>query len=232
MHDSPGGFTDKGGVLDAGTTELPDQDVLHRQSGVGGVAVAGKVDQTGHEVRELVGSQEQKGAPTRSEVDNRLRHGDEVLRVQSEELGARNRLDDVQHQLTGVAGIAVRERQRLIDAPRDEWNLKHVRVHGRHREQADESVFERPTLPHDVLADHHDVGVGAIAEKARHGGLRQYEQIVFVGQLPEDLVPQPQYAEPAGGVDVGLAVLYRTPFVAPQKEVSLGGPAHTRGQRR
>ena len=42
-------------------------------------------------------------------------------------------------------------------------------------EQPDESVFDVRTVG-AVLADHHDVGVGPVAQEAGHGGLRQHQQ--------------------------------------------------------
>ena len=52
-----------------------------------------------------------------------------------------------------------------------------------------------------VFADDDDVGVGAVAQEARDGGLRQHQQIAVVGELRKDVVAEPQNAETARRVD-------------------------------
>ena len=86
----------------------------------------------------------------------------------------------------GWLGSRCGHRERLADASRNQRNLQHVGVHGGDGEQADEAVLDG--LVPGVLADHHDVGVGAVAQEAGNRGLRQHQQIVAVGQLRQHLL--------------------------------------------
>ena len=96
MHQRPRRFTDARGIVDANTAELSNQDVLHLESDEGRVAVTGQVDQAGHEMAELVATNEQQRAPPRAQVDNGHRHIAEFLCRQREQLRARHGLDDVE----------------------------------------------------------------------------------------------------------------------------------------
>ena len=87
-----------------------------------------------------------------------------------------------------MAGVTLGHRDRLVDASRNQRNVQHIGVHGGDGEQADEAVFDR--LMPGVLADHHDVGVGAVAQEAGNGGLGQHQQIVAGGQLRQHVLPR------------------------------------------
>ena len=182
MHDSPWRFTDARGVLDAFATELANQDVLHRQPDVGGVPVTRQVHQARHEVGQLVGTQEQQRTPARTQVDDGLAHVHQVARGQREQFGPRHGLDDVEHQLAGPARVPVGQRQCLVDPARDQRYLKHIRVARGDGELSDEAVFAGGPVRARALADHHDVRVGAVAQVAGHGGLRDRQQFVVARQ--------------------------------------------------
>ena len=177
MHYSPGRFADPRGVVDADPAEFAHQDVLHGQPDHRGVAVARQVDQAGHEMAELVGAQEQQCPSARAEVDDRGGHVVQLLGAQREQLRARDGLDDVEHQLTGVARVVLRHRQNLADAARDQRDVEHVGAHRGDGEQPDEPVLD--VLPAGFVAalpDHHDVGVRAVAQEAGHRRLREHQQ--------------------------------------------------------
>ncbi len=227
MHDCPRGFADPGGVFDALATELADKDVLHFEAHRRGVPVAWQVDEAGDEVGELIGAQEQQRAPARAQVDDGHRHVQQLARAEREELRPGNGLDDVEQQLRRMARIALRQCDRFADPPRDQRDIHHIGVHGGHREQAHEAVLDR--LMSGVFADHDDVGVGAVAQEAGNRGLREHQQVVAVGELREDLVPESQDAESARRIDRRLPALHRATLIAEQDEMPVGEPSQQRG---
>ena len=108
MHYRPGRFADTCGVFDADPAELPDQNLLHLEPDVGGIAVTGQIDETRDEVGERIGSHEQQRAPPRTEVDDGLDHVEKFLGGQREQFRTWNGLDDVEQQLAGMARVALR----------------------------------------------------------------------------------------------------------------------------
>ena len=101
-------------------------------------------------------------------------------------------MDDVQHQLTGPARIVGRHRQCFLRAPRDQRDLKHIGIHRRSGEQSDKPVLDVRGLPH-----RHDVGIGAVAEKAGHRGLGQDQQFAGPAEFGQHLGAQPRNTQPA-----------------------------------
>ena len=79
-----------------------------------------------------------------------------------------------------------------------------------------------------AFADHHDVRVGAVAQEAGHGGLRQHQQIVAFRELRQHVTAQSQHTEPTGRIDRGLTVTDLAALVPQQHEVSVGQPAQQR----
>ena len=233
MHHRPRRFADPRGVVDADAAELADQDVLHLQSHHGGVTVTRQIHQAGHEVRERVGPHEQQGAAARAEVDHRHGHVEQTAGVEREQLGARNRLDDVEQQLAGVARVAVRQRQRVVHPARHQRDVEHVGVHRRDGEQSDEPVLDgfgavlagRPGL----FPDDDDLRIGAVAQEAGDGGLRQRQDLPAGGQLRQHIVAQPQHAQATSRVDGRLAAAHSAPLIPEKHEVTVGQPPQQRG---
>ena len=126
----------------------------------------------------------------------------------------------------GMAGITLRQRERLADPPRDQRNVGHIGVHGGDSEHADEAVLDRVTP--GMLADHDDVGVGAVAQEAGNRGLRQHQQVVAVGELRKYLLAQPQDAEATRRVNRRLPVTHRATLIAQQHEIAVGEPTQQR----
>lgn len=127
-----------------------------------------------------------------------------------------------------MAAVAVGQGEGLVDATRDQRYLEHIGVGGGDGEQPDEPVLDGGGLAGHRLADHHDVGMRAVAQIAGHGRLGQHQQIVGPGELWEHVSPQPEYAQPAGRFDGGLAVGDRTTLVSELDEVAGGEPAQQR----
>jgi len=99
----------------------------------------GQVDQAGHEVPELVGAQEQKGAPSRAQFDDRGGHREHLLGGQGEQLGAR----DV-WRCPASAGRVLGRRATWSaprGPPRDQRNVEHVGARCRDGEQTDEAML-------------------------------------------------------------------------------------------
>ena len=120
--------------------------------------------------------------------------------------------------------------QRVADAARNQRDLKHIGVHRRDGEQADEAVLDRLTRSR-IARGPPRCRVGAVAQVARHGGLRQHQQIVAGGELRKHVGAQPQHAETTGRIDrrtgrrADLAAL-----VTQQHEVPVGQPAQQRAR--
>ena len=125
-----------------------------------------------------------------------------------------------------MTGIAVRHRQRVVDAARNQWDLKHIGIHRRDGEQPDETMLDHCLSR--LFTDHHDVGVRAVAQVARHGGLREDQQIVAGGQLRKHVGAQPKHAETTGWIDGGLAVADLAALVTQHYEVPVCQPAQQR----
>ena len=96
-----------------------------------------------------------------------------------------------------MAGIVGRHGQYFLDPPRDERDVKNVGVHRRNGEQPDEPVLDDGTIPRvaallpaGLLAHHDDVGIGAVAQEARHGGLSKHQQIPGFTELGQHLGTQ------------------------------------------
>ncbi len=139
-------------------------------------------------------------------------------RGQREQLRARDGLDDVEHQLSGVARVVLRHRQYVADPPGDQWDVEHVRAHRRHREEPDESMLDvvpagvnsrvATLLPAGAaLPDHHDVGIRAVSQEAGHRRLGEHQQIVAAAEFRQHLGAQPGHPEPTRLVDGGLPSL-------------------------
>ena len=180
MHDRPGRFADTGGVLDADAAELADQDVLHLQPDVGGVAVAGQIDQTRHEVGERSARRNSSVRRREPRSTTALAMSSSSWAAQREQLGARNGLDDVEQQLAGMARVALRQRQTPRRTRREISGISSTLA-------LMAATVNRPTKRcsmadrrRELLADHDDVGVGAVAQVARDGGLSQHQQVVVV----------------------------------------------------
>ena len=125
-----------------------------------------------------------------------------------------------------MARVTLRHRDRFADASRNQGDLSHIRVHRGDREQADEAVLD--SVVSGMFPDYDDVGVRAVAQKAGNRGLRQHQQVVAVGELGKDVIPEQQDAEAARGVDGGVPVVHRATLVAEQDEMPVGKPPQQR----
>ena len=126
-----------------------------------------------------------------------------------------------------MTGIVLDERERRVHPLGDQRDLQHVGVHGGDGKQPDEAMLDG--LAAGVLADHDDVGVGAVAQVARHGRLRQHQQVIGFGELGKRILAQSQNAQATGAVHGGTPAEHRAPLVTEQDEVPVSEPAQQIG---
>ncbi len=247
VHAGQRGLADPGAVLQAGAAEFGEQHLLHGQSGAGGVAVPGQVDQAGEEPAVGVAAQEQAQPAPLGQRDHARGGGVERVGVGGEQFGARVVLDHLQHALAGVGGQ--REAGAVDDLPHaslDHRDVEHVLVQRGGGEHAEEPVFtgdravgvER--LHPDVVRIHRTVHCGLCA------GLGEHQQVrgeclpagVRAGrEAAGGEVVLAQHAQAGGqhraqgGFPVGARVVpdHLVVAVAQEGEVSVGQPTQQVG---
>ena len=134
-----------------------------------------------------------------------------------------------------MAGVIGGHRQSLLDPPGDQRNVEHIGIHRRGGEQSYEPVLDDGTgfiprvaslLPAGVLLAHRDdVGIGAVAQKTRHRGLRQHQQFTRLAEFGQHLGAQPCHPQPAGLIGDGAAVGNRAALSPENHEVAVAQPA-------
>ena len=99
----------------------------------------------------------------------------------------------------------------FLNAPGDQRDVEDVGVHRRDGEEADEPVLDDLPPEFRNSPHHHDVRVGAVAQEAGHGGLRQHHRVAGLAEFGQHLGPQARNAEPAGlfGTAVPSATVQR-----------------------
>ena len=137
-------------------------------------------------------------------------------------------MDDVEHQLPGMARVEISQREDLVHPARDDRDLQHVGVHRRHREQPDQAMLEDAAV--GVLTHREHIRVRTEAQVTGHVGLGERQQFVVQGQPGPRTLAAPQHSE-AGrrGVTRYPAVAHRAALIPEQGEMSGGQPAQQRG---
>ena len=80
-----------------------------------------------------------------------------------------------------------------------------------------------------LFPDDDDLRVGAVAQEAGDGGLRQRQDLPAGGQLRQHIVAQPQHAQATSRVDGRLAAAHSAPLIPEKHEVTVGQPPQQRG---
>ena len=179
------------GVVDAGAVERGAKDVLHLQAHGGGVAVAGDVDEAGHEPAVLVLAQEQPGLAPLLQVQHLGRDVVQLVAVGLEQLVARVGLEHLEQVLAGVAvGGEAGPLQDPGDLLLDDRHPQHRLGVGRGGEQAEEAPLPRDLAGLVEGLDADVVEVGRAVDRGAGVGLGDDQQLV-VARLGPRLGGQP-----------------------------------------